>query len=238
MAKFTVTGLDDVQEAMLRRDKATMEAVPEMLKAGGEVIKNAFQAETKKLNSTGRGTGDLTASIKVSAVKERNGGKYVDIAPTGTDRHGVRNAEKGFVLNYGHDRGSRRRTKKRRTKRRQKCAAFGRKSKMNVDSTLKALLDKLGVPVARLKYNGRAACFITYQLVVGRDTLFSDDEEGAQEYTYQINIYSKTDYFALLQRLKTALKAAGFYGITINAEVYEQDTGYYHVPVEIKYMEV
>ena len=46
------------------------------------------------------------------------------------------------------------------------------------------------------------------------------------------------DYFALLQRLKTALKAAGFYGITINAEVYEQDTGYYHVPVEIKYMEV
>ena len=83
MAKFTVAGLDDVQEAMLRRDKATMEAVP------------------AKLNSTGRGTGALTASIKVSAVKERDGGKFVEIAPTGTDRHGVRNAEKGFVLNYG-----------------------------------------------------------------------------------------------------------------------------------------
>jgi len=38
--------------------------------------------------------------------------------------------------------------------------------------------------------------------------------------------------------LKTALKAAGFYAITIDAETYEQDTGYYHVPVEIKYMEV
>ena len=101
MAKFTVAGLDDVQEAMLRRDKATLEAVPEMLKAGGEIIKSAFQEETAKLNSTGRGTGDLTASIKVSAVKEREGGKFVEIAPTGTDRHGVRNAEKGFVLNYG-----------------------------------------------------------------------------------------------------------------------------------------
>ena len=101
MAKFTVTGLDDIQEAMLRREQATMEAVPEMLKAGGEVIKSAFQEETKKLNSTGRATGALTASIKVSAVKERNGGSYVDIAPTGKDRHGVRNAEKGFVLNYG-----------------------------------------------------------------------------------------------------------------------------------------
>ena len=101
MAKFNVVGLDDVQEAMLRQDAIVEEAVPEMLKAGGEVIKNAFQAETKKLNSTGRGTGDLTASIKVSAVKERNGGKYVDIAPTGKDLHGVRIAEKGFVLNYG-----------------------------------------------------------------------------------------------------------------------------------------
>jgi hypothetical protein len=109
---------------------------------------------------------------------------------------------------------------------------------MNVDSILKALLDKLNVPVARLKYTGRADCFIVYQLVVGRGTFFSDDEEDAEEYTYQVHIYSKTDYFDLLQRLKAALKEAGFYGITIDAETFEQDTGYFHVPVEIKYMEV
>lgn len=109
---------------------------------------------------------------------------------------------------------------------------------MNVDSLLKATLDKLNVPVERLKYGGRAACFITYQLVVGRDTFFSDDEEGAQEYTYQINVYSKRNYFTLLKSLKRELKAAGFYGITIEAEVFEQDTGYYHIPVEIKHMEV
>lgn len=108
----------------------------------------------------------------------------------------------------------------------------------NVDSLLKAELEKLGVPVERLKYGGRAACFIVYQLVVGRDTFFSDDEEGAQEYTYQVHIYSKSDYFVILNRLVASLKANGFYGITIDAETYEQDTGYYHVPVEIKYMEV
>lgn len=104
MAKFTVQGLEDIQEAMLRRDAATLEAVPEMLKAGGEVIRSAFQEETAKLNSTGRGTGALAASMKVSAIKERNGGKYVDIAPTGKDSHGVSNATKGFVLNYGRSR--------------------------------------------------------------------------------------------------------------------------------------
>lgn len=109
---------------------------------------------------------------------------------------------------------------------------------MNVDSILKALLDKLGVPVERLKYGGRADCFIVYQLVVGRDTFFSDDEEDAQEYTYQIHIYSKTDYFAILQQMKAALKAADFYGWMIDAETFEQDTGYYHITVQIKYMEV
>ena len=38
---------------------------------------------------------------KVSAVKEIDGGKRVEIYPNGKDKHGVRNAEKGFVLNYG-----------------------------------------------------------------------------------------------------------------------------------------
>ena len=36
MAKFNVVGLDDVQEAMLRQDAIVEEAVPEMLKAGGD----------------------------------------------------------------------------------------------------------------------------------------------------------------------------------------------------------
>ena len=220
MAKFNVVGLDDVQEAMLRQDAIVEEAVPEMLKAGGAVMQKAQQEEIKTRFNSRRSTGALLASIKVSAVKEIDGGiTGVQICPRA--------------------RGSRRRMKRRRTTLFRKCAAYGRKSKMkNVDSLLKAELEKLGVPVERLKYGGKAACFIVYQLVVGRDTFFSDDEEGAQEFTYQVHVYSKTDYVDILQRLKTALKAAGFYAITIDAETYEQDTGYYHVPVEIKYMEV
>ena len=108
----------------------------------------------------------------------------------------------------------------------------------NVDSLLKAELEKLGVPVERLKYGGKAACFIVYQLVVGRDVHFSDDENGAEEFTYRVDIYSRGDYIALMRSAKRALKEAGFYGITFDPEVFEENTGYYHVPVEIKYMEV
>ena len=65
----------------------------------------------------------------------------------------------------------------------------------------------------------------------------ADDETHGTEYTYRVDIYSKRDYIALLRRVKQALKAAGFYGLVIDPEVYEQDTGFYHVPIEAKYYE-
>ena len=103
---------------------------------------------------------------------------------------------------------------------------------MDVDSLLHSTLKGLGVPVERLKYGGRAASYITYQLAAERDDFFADDEEGATEYTYQVHIFSKKDYFPLVKALKKALK------VQIGAEVFERDTGYYHIPVEIKFMEV
>ncbi len=109
---------------------------------------------------------------------------------------------------------------------------------MNVDKLLKQTLEALGVPVARLKYDGKAKTFITYQLVVGRDTHFTDDDSEAEEFTYRVDIYSQSDYIALMRRTKTALKAAGFFGIVFDPEVFENKTGYFHIPVEIKYMEV
>lgn len=37
--------------------------------------------------------------------------------------------------------------------------------------------------------------------------------------------------------MKRVLKAAGFYGIEAEAEVYERDTKYFHVPITAKYLE-
>jgi len=101
VAKLTVTGLEELEKAMLRRDAAAEKAVPEMLKAGGAVAQKAQQNEIKTRFNSRRSTGALFASIKVSAVKEKDGMKLVEVAPTGKDRRGVRNAEKGFVLQYG-----------------------------------------------------------------------------------------------------------------------------------------
>ena len=96
-----VVGLDDLQEQMLQRAKIAEEAVPEMLKAGGAVMQEAQRAEIRTMFRSRRSTGDLAASIVVSKIKERDNGKMVEVYPDGKDRHGVRNATKGFVLQYG-----------------------------------------------------------------------------------------------------------------------------------------
>lgn len=110
--------------------------------------------------------------------------------------------------------------------------------RMTADEAIKTALDTLGVPVDRLFYDGEAPSFVTYQLVVGIPGGFADDEYTHEEYTYRVDVYSRTEHIPLLRKAKQALRAAGFYGLTVDPEVYENETGYYHIPLEIKYMEV
>ena len=107
-----------------------------------------------------------------------------------------------------------------------------------VDNILKRTLEGLGVPCERLKFSGTADTFIVFQLVLGQEIDFSDDGTNAMEYIYQIHLYSKGDYIPLLQKAKKALKEAGFFNVTINPEIFESETGFYHIPLEVNYLEV
>ena len=82
-----------------REQQERLERRKKLLKI--KLMQKAQQEEIKTRFNSRRSTGALLASIKVSAVKEIDGGKRVEIYPNGKDKHGVRNAEKGFVLNYG-----------------------------------------------------------------------------------------------------------------------------------------
>lgn len=107
-----------------------------------------------------------------------------------------------------------------------------------VDGLLVSILASFGVPVARLFYKGNAETFITFQILFAPDVHYADDESGGAEWMYRIDLYSKGDYLALLRKIKRALTEAEFYGISVDPEVYERDTGYYHIPIETKYLEV
>jgi len=108
-----------------------------------------------------------------------------------------------------------------------------------LDRVIKETLEKVVPPanVARIYYKGKSDTFITFQLVLGARSIFYDDVCEGKEYIYRADIYSKTDYTALIEKTVAELEALECYEITIDPEDFENATGYYHVPITFKIME-
>jgi len=107
-----------------------------------------------------------------------------------------------------------------------------------VDNLIKTTLDGLGVPVERVKFSGEADTFIIFQIIYVQESEHADDTVTANEHLYRVDIFSKSNYMTLLKQAKQALRAAGFYGISVNAEFYENSTGFYRVSLDSYYLEV
>ena len=102
MAKFNVVGFDDVEKQLLRQSEVAKKAVPLMLKAGaGILIKEQQKTVDMLFGRTGRSTGALRKSIKATKVLAGTTNTSIDVYPHGEDGKGFRNAEKGFILEYG-----------------------------------------------------------------------------------------------------------------------------------------
>jgi len=105
MAKFNNVGLEEVERQLLFQRDAALKAVPKMIDAGVAVLIPAQQAEAAKLNISKRSKGALVESIKADKLIVAGSEQYREVFPHGTDKShtkkGVRNAEKGFVLEYG-----------------------------------------------------------------------------------------------------------------------------------------
>ena len=96
MAEFNTTGLEDVIEAFSRREQATVEAVPKMLKAGADVLVEAQKAEAQAMGL--HETGGFINSIKATAVKGDSTEKHIDVFPQGRAKHGNdRKGDRGNV---------------------------------------------------------------------------------------------------------------------------------------------
>lgn len=103
MARFDIVGFDDVEKALLRRETAAVEAVPEMLEAGAAVLVEAQKAEIERMQIVD--TAAMMNSVKADAIKGSDAERYVEVYPHGKDKKGVRNAEKAFVAQYGRSYG-------------------------------------------------------------------------------------------------------------------------------------
>ncbi len=101
MARFSTDGIDSIAEEMAWMGEAAGEAADEMLLAGAEEVKRAWQ-ETAERHGY-RETGDMIESIRADKApkSDANDVRRISVYPRGEDRKGVRNAEKAFLLHYG-----------------------------------------------------------------------------------------------------------------------------------------
>lgn len=91
-------------------------------------------------------------------------------------------------------------------------------------------VDGVTIPVSFLRYDGKSTTYITYSLE-DMDNSFSGDNEilGYVDY-YDFDIYSKGNYFNIIESVKELMKQNDFMWqpSRSSGDMYEPDTGYYH----------
>ena len=99
-------------------------------------------------------------------------------------------------------------------------------------------VDGESIPYQFLNYTGNETTYITYGEVNIDTTFYSDDDLQAYVDYYDFDIYSKGNYFKIIEGLKEVLKANGFvWQPTMTSEdLYENDTGYYHKTLCFSYL--
>ena len=104
---------------------------------------------------------------------------------------------------------------------------------MNINPIVEKALYGIGCPVSavRIKPGEKPETYITYYTVSESGELFADDEERAETTYGTVDLFSKTNYKKILKNIKSRLKKAGFMVTSSGPEMWENDTGYFHIPV-------
>lgn len=111
---------------------------------------------------------------------------------------------------------------------------------MNINPLIESMfnnftVDGIDIPIAYQLHEESGGTFLTYHTRIERPEEFADDLP-ILEVTYgTINIYSKLDFKNLLSEVKRTLKNNGFTVTDSGPEDFEEDTGYYHIPVNFYY---
>lgn len=99
-------------------------------------------------------------------------------------------------------------------------------------------VDGVKIPVTFLRYDGRSTTYITYQQIYIDNTLSSDDELSNYVDYYDFDIYSKGNYFPIVESVKALLKQNGFVWqpSRSSGDMYEDDTGYFHKTLNFAFL--
>jgi HK97 gp10 family phage protein len=95
VARIKNYGIDDLLHGLTSMNVGAM--TTKMIEDAEPIM----MENVKRYAEKHRVSGAMIKSIKSTGVKERKGGKYLVVRPTGKDKKGVRNMEKMAYLEYG-----------------------------------------------------------------------------------------------------------------------------------------
>lgn len=97
------------------------------------------------------------------------------------------------------------------------------------------ILKDLGVPVL---WNVRPSTYpsITYFFYNEYGQEFGDGEEIGTNHSLQVDVWSKGNYYSLVEQIKAKLKENKFYRVSAD-DLYEDDIKVYHKALRFNYLE-
>lgn len=99
-------------------------------------------------------------------------------------------------------------------------------------------VDGVQIPVSFLFYHGHGEPYITYMNEDTDNAFSADDELRCYVEYYDFDIYSKSSFYKIIERVKELLTANGFKWQVSrsSSDMYEPDTGYYHKTLSFAYI--
>jgi hypothetical protein len=85
------------------------------------------------------------------------------------------------------------------------------------------------IPTAHLKYKGGKTTYVVWTIIRNAPALSGDDEPLYSIATVDVDIYSKGNYLSVLAEVKRLMKINGWIWTEDSPEMYEDDTGLYHI---------
>jgi hypothetical protein len=94
------------------------------------------------------------------------------------------------------------------------------------------------IPVKFLFYQGHGEPYVTYMQVEANNSLSGDDDLIGYVDYYDFDIYSKGNFYPIIERVKQLLKENDFVWQPSRSsqDIYEVDTGYYHKTLCFAYL--
>lgn len=98
---------------------------------------------------------------------------------------------------------------------------------MNLNNLIINTLNPINVPVSFQTYTGNATTYITFFEYNQQGAVFADDTEQRTQYSVQVDVWTKGNYKAVVEQVRTLMTNAGFIRNS-EGELYENDTRTFH----------